>query len=104
MTNIQRAVLMVVSIGASGGILQAQTSRVRVSPHETHTFTVDGANMTVTYGRPSTRGRKIFGALVPYNVVWMPGADEATVFETTKPLRLGDFTLPAGAYSLYTMP
>ena len=75
MTNIQRAVLMVVSIGASGGILQAQTSRVRVSPHETHTFTVDGANMTVTYGRPSTRGRKIFGALVPYNVVWMPGKD-----------------------------
>jgi hypothetical protein len=76
----------------------------RVSPHETHEFTVDGATITVTYGRPSTRGRKIFGALVPYNKVWMPGADEATVIETTAALQFGDFKLPAGRYSLYTMP
>jgi hypothetical protein len=82
----------------------AQAQRPRVSPHETHAFTVDGATITITYGRPSTRGRKIFGALVPYNVVWMPGADEATIVQTTAPLQFGDFTLPAGSYSLYTMP
>ena len=81
-----------------------RAQRPRVSPHETHTFTVDGAAITITYGRPSMRGRKIFGALVPYNVVWMPGADEATIVETSAPLQFGDFKLPAGSYSLYTMP
>ena len=54
----------------------------RVSPHETHEFVVDGATITIVYGRPSMRGRKIFGALVPFNRVWMPGADEATLFKT----------------------
>lgn len=76
----------------------------RVSPHETHEFVVDGATITISYGRPTMRGRKIFGALVPYNKVWMPGADEATVFETNAALQIGDVKLPAGRYSLYTMP
>jgi hypothetical protein len=76
----------------------------RASPHETHEFVVDGATITIAYGRPSMRGRKIFGVLVPYNKVWMPGADEATVVETTAALQFGDFKLPAGRYSLYTMP
>jgi hypothetical protein len=76
----------------------------RVSPHETHEFAVDGATITISYGRPTMRGRKIFGALIPYNKVWMPGADEATIFETTAALQFGDFKLPAGRYSLYTMP
>ena len=76
----------------------------RLSPHETHEFTVEGAKITISYGRPSMRGRKIFGALVPYNRVWMPGADEATIFETDTPLQFGDFKMAAGKYSLYTMP
>ncbi len=82
----------------------AHAQRPRVSPHETHTFTVDHATITITYGRPSMRGRKIFGGLVPYNIVWMPGADEATIFETNMPLQFGDFSLWAGRYSLYTLP
>ena len=65
---------------------------------------VDGATITISYGRPSMRGRKIFGALVPYNKVWMPGADEVTVLQTTSALQFKDFTLPAGSYSIYTMP
>ena len=65
---------------------------------------VDGAKISITYGRPSMRGRKIFGALVPYGRVWMPGADEATIFQTGAPLQFGAFKLPAGSYSLYTLP
>ena len=85
--------------------LQAQRDpRVRISPHEDHTFTIDGATITITYGRPSMRGRRIFGALVPYNKVWMPGADEATIFQTSAPLQFGDFHLAPGSYSLYTLP
>jgi hypothetical protein len=75
-----------------------------LSPHETSTVVVDGARIDITYGRPSVRGRKIFGALVPYDRVWMPGADESTLFRTAAPLQLGDFKLPAGSYTLYTLP
>jgi hypothetical protein len=84
--------------------VRGQGSRPRVSPHETSTVTIDGARITITYGRPSARGRKVFGALVPYDRVWMPGADEATIFQTSAPLQFGAFKLPAGSYSLYTLP
>jgi hypothetical protein len=76
----------------------------RLSPHESATVAVDGARITITYGRPTMRGRKIYGGLVPFDRVWMPGADEATKFETSAPLQFGDFKLPAGAYTLYTLP
>ena len=84
--------------------LHGQFPRNRVSPHETSHAVVDGARITITYGRPSMRGRKIFGSLVPYDRVWMPGADEATIFETSAPLQFADYKLPAGSYSLYTLP
>jgi hypothetical protein len=88
----------------AAGSADAQRPRVRVSPHETEVYSVDGATITITYGRPSMKGRKIFGGLVPYNVVWMPGADEATVFQTSRPLQFDKIALPAGSYSLYTLP
>jgi len=75
-----------------------------LSPHETSTAVIDGARITITYGRPSMRGRKIFGSLLPYDHWWMPGADESTKVETSEALQFGDFKLPAGAYTLYTIP
>jgi hypothetical protein len=77
--------------------------QARVSPHETHSSIVDGATITITYGRPSMRGRKIFGGLISYGRIWMPGADEATIIQTTKDLQFDDILLPAGSYSLYTL-
>jgi hypothetical protein len=77
--------------------------QVRVSPHETHSSLVDGATITITYGRPSMRGRKIFGGLISFGRIWMPGADEATIIQTTKDLQFGDVLLPAGSYSFYTL-
>ncbi|MBI3491753.1 MAG: DUF2911 domain-containing protein [Acidobacteria bacterium] len=65
---------------------------------------MDGARITITYGRPSTRGRAIFGALIPYDQVWMPGADESTILQTGADLQFGSVRLPAGSYSLYTLP
>ena len=76
----------------------------RLSPHETSSAVIDGAHIDITYGRPSMRGRKIFGSLVPYGIVWMPGADLATVLRTSAPLQFNNFKLPAGSYSLYTRP
>lgn len=77
--------------------------QARVSPHETHSSLVDGATITITYGRPSMRGRKIFGSLITYGRIWMPGADEATIIHTTNDLLFGDVLLPAGSYSFYTL-
>jgi hypothetical protein len=81
-----------------------------VSPHETISAVIDGNRVTVTYGRPYTKNprsgevRKIWGGLVPYGKVWRTGADEATILITQKPIVLGGTTVPAGAYTLWTLP
>src|SRR5256885_1229582 len=82
----------------------------RVSPHETITGDIDGATVTIVYGRPYTKDpktgapRKIWGELVPFGKVWRTGADEATLLTTTQPLDIGGTSVPAGTYSLYTQP
>ena len=80
------------------------TSRNRASPHEAVDATIDGADLTITYGRPYMRGRKIMGGLVPYGRWWCPGADEATELTTSKSLRIADLLVPAGTYTLYMLP
>lgn len=74
------------------------------SPHETTSTVVERDRVTLTYGRPYTKGRKIWGGLVPYDKVWRTGADEATLLITQKPIVIGGTTVPAGAYTLFTLP
>ena len=74
------------------------------SPHETVSGTVDGAKVSITYGRPYMRGRKIVGGLVPFGRVWRTGADESTTLVTDAPLVIGGAAVPAGKVSLYTLP
>jgi hypothetical protein len=82
----------------------------RVSPHETVTADIDGSDVTIVYGRPYTKDpktgapRKIWGELVPFGKVWRTGADEATLLTTKQPLDIGGTTVPAGSYSIYTLP
>jgi hypothetical protein len=64
----------------------------------------DGVRIGIEYGRPSKRGRDIWGALVPWGRVWMPGADEATTFTTSHALTFGSLAVPAGDYTIYTLP
>lgn len=61
-------------------------------------------NLQVEYCRPSKKNREIFGSLVPFGEVWRTGANEATLFKTSKDLVFGDKVLPAGQYSLFTVP
>ena len=75
-----------------------------LSPRDTARATVGGAHLLVDYGRPSRRGRAIFGALVPYGQVWRTGANAATVLKTDKALKLDTLTVPPGEYTLYTLP
>lgn len=76
----------------------------RVSPHEKVTATIAGKKITIDYGRPSVKGRKIFGALVPFGEVWRTGADEATILTTEGDLMIGSLHVPAGSYSVFTLP
>jgi hypothetical protein len=82
----------------------------RISPHETVSKVIDGNRVTIVYGRPYTKdpttgqNRKIWGELVPYGEVWRTGADEATLLITQKPIVIGGTTIPAGAYTLRTLP
>ena len=66
--------------------------------------TMHGAAIQVDYGTPSKRGRELFGALVPYGEVWRTGANRATHFTTDRNLVVRDLEVPAGEYTLYTIP
>jgi hypothetical protein len=82
----------------------AQMGKTVPSPPETATASLNGKAITVKYGAPAMRGRKIMGALVPYNQVWRTGANEATSFVTETGLTVGGTAVPAGSYTLYTLP
>jgi hypothetical protein len=60
--------------------------------------------ITISYSRPVARGRELFGALVPWGVVWHPGADKATAMAISRDLHVNDHPLAAGKYSLWTIP
>jgi len=64
----------------------------------------DGKTVSIEYSRPSMRGRKIFGGLVPYDQVWRTGANAATGLKTDVALNIGGASVPAGSYTLYTLP
>ena len=74
------------------------------SPPAVATATLGSAAITINYNAPSIRCRKIFGALVPFDKVWRTGANPATSFVTTGTLKIGNIAVPAGAYTLYTLP
>jgi hypothetical protein len=76
----------------------------QLSPRDTTRAAVAGANLLVDYGRPSKRGRVIFGGVVPWNEVWRTGANQATHFVTDRDLVMGGVTVPAGTYTLWTLP
>jgi hypothetical protein len=82
----------------------------RISPQATITADIDGNNLKIVYSRPYSKDpktgevRKIWGKLVPYGKVWRTGANEATLFTTAQPIVLGGAEIPAGTYSVYTLP
>ncbi|HKK46229.1 MAG TPA: DUF2911 domain-containing protein, partial [Balneolaceae bacterium] len=73
------------------------------SPRDTTDAMINGAHLQVMYSRPSKRGRKIWGGLVPWNKVWRTGANAATQFSTDKDIDMNGTTIPAGTYTLYSI-
>lgn len=75
-----------------------------LSSRDTARVTIGTATVWVDYGRPLARGRVILGNVVPWNEVWRTGANAATQFNTSVDLRAGDAVIPAGMYTLWTLP
>ncbi len=82
----------------------AQLKLPAVSQHAVVTQTVGLTDITVTYSRPGVKGRQIFGGLVPYGKVWRTGANTATQFAVTTDVTIEGKSLPAGTYSMHTIP
>lgn len=66
--------------------------------------TVSSAAFTVAYGRPLAGGRVLLGNIIPFDGVWRTGANAATQFTTAAPITLAGMRVPAGAYTLWTVP
>ena len=95
--------LLLVSLSISSLFVQAQ-DKPKASPPATVTGAIAGSTITINYSQPSVKGRKIWGELVPYGKVWRTGANEATTFETSQNITVAGQALPAGKYSLFTIP
>jgi hypothetical protein len=105
-----------------GSVFQADAERVRsvdmaaataqfehrplgaLSARDTVRAMLGRAALWVDYGRPHKRGREIFGGVVPWNEVWRTGANAATQFHTPVDLTIGGADVPAGTYTLWTLP
>jgi hypothetical protein len=86
-------------------IVRAQDDKSkRPSPPATATGKIGDASITIDYSSPSVKGRKIFGGILPYGKLWRAGANEATIFQTNKDIKVEGKTLPVGKYSFFATP
>jgi len=100
------AALDVPQIATAWRAREQQSSQAGLlSPRDTVRASVAGANLTIDYGRPSKRGRTIFGSpLAPWGAVWRTGANAATQLRVDRAIEIGGVTLQPGAYTLWTIP
>jgi hypothetical protein len=84
--------------------LETKTGASQLSVRDTARAAIGAASFTVDYGRPLARGRELLGKLLPYDYVWRTGANAATQFTTSAPITLAGIKVPAGTYTLWTVP
>jgi hypothetical protein len=101
-----RRVVLFTAIVLTAALAYAQTEKKPpASPRgQASVSFADGKKVSVDYGRPYMRGRKIMGELVPFGQVWRTGANAATSFETDAPISISGTDIPAGKYTMYTLP
>jgi DUF2911 family protein len=92
------------AIGERMAAAERRTGPQQLSVRDTTRATIGTATFTVDYGRPLQRGRTLLGDVISYDRVWRTGANAATQFTTSAPITLAGLSLPAGAYSLWTVP
>ena len=89
---------------AADSLRAQEILKLRPSPLAIASIRYKDNYIKITYSQPQRNNRDIFGQLVPYGKVWRTGANEATEITTTKEIQINNFRLPAGTYSLFTLP
>ncbi len=104
---MKKAMTFVAMAGlVAGGLALGQQDKSKrpSPPASTECKFADGKSAKIDYSSPRMKGRKIFGDLVPYGKVWRTGANEATSLVTTAAVNIGGVAVPAGSYTLFTVP
>lgn len=96
------AILLTVAFWSTATAQQDKSKRP--SPPASIEETIDGTKIAIRYSQPATKGRTIWGDLVPYGKVWRTGANEATTFAVDEDVLIQGEPLPAGKYALFTIP
>ena len=92
------------AIGERMAAAERRTGPQQLSVRDTTRATIGSATFSVDYGRPLLRGRTLLGDVISYDRVWRTGANAATQFTTSAPITLAGLSLPAGSYTLWTVP
>ncbi|HEX7706908.1 MAG TPA: DUF2911 domain-containing protein [Thermoanaerobaculia bacterium] len=103
---MRRITVLSLSVLLLAATVSAQDSAKKppLSPPAKAEAKIGNANITIDYSAPSMRGRTIMGELVPYGKVWRTGANAATTLKSDTDLMIGNLHVPAGTYSLFTVP
>ncbi len=104
MTTRLATLALAIVLAAAAAVPAVAQQKPPLSPPGQAAVTIGAATITIDYARPSMRGRKIMGELVPYDKVWRTGANAATTLKTSAALEIGGAAVPAGTYTLYTLP
>jgi hypothetical protein len=102
-SGLLAAIFLGIAAIAIPSFAQAPAERPSPSAKANCSFS-DGKSVNIDYSSPRAKGRKIFGGLVPYGEVWRAGANEATTFVIDTDVVVGGKTVPAGAYTIFTIP
>ncbi len=89
---------------AYSAFTHAQIIMPQPSPLSTVSQKVGLVDVSITYSRPSAKGRKVFGDLVPYDKLWRTGANMATKLTVSDSLKIAHFWVPKGEYAIFTVP
>jgi hypothetical protein len=97
--------LLSLVVGCAIVVAAQQDKSKRPSPPVQAKWDLGGGKaVTIDYSSPRAKGRKIYGELVPFGQVWRTGANEATTLVTPVDLTIGGTTVPAGSYTIFTVP
>jgi hypothetical protein len=88
----------------TASLAQMPAKEALLSPPATAEVTLNGKQVTIHYNSPRLKGRTIGTTIVPYGQVWRTGANPATTLITTTNLKIGTLDVPAGTYTIYTLP
>ena len=92
------------SIGDRLAAAERRTGPQQLSVRDTARAAIGAATFSVDYGRPLARGRTLLGNVINYDRIWRTGANAATQFTTSAPITLAGLSVPAGKYTLWTVP